>query len=457
MKITLKLKCNPYKCQNYLSFRQDSLNEKVMEGKLHRIRNGRLGEWLAARDGDWKGLFDELYDVFGLPNIDIFFIGIKEDYKELIAAYQVYAEREKGKMVVTFHLNPDDLALSIPHIADLPSNPTDFSLLDIFAPEKKLEAISELLGFCRNISDIMNNFLTEIIEEWEALMVSEKKTLEKVCCLNAFYERNRDKIEKIKEPQFDEEKSMHILESCAEIVPEQASGLCLKYKQAEAEIEQAVNLFGMVFHELRQEVIADVYTVSVNGMFGGWVEARDAMIRYSRFTHTIQEKYQEKLKWQAKNLTNTSDCVLSEPEWNNLEMKAIQEKRCLGKTRKLMFGSVEQKMVEYIDLQDWSESFLTEFSKAEETIVSQWLKDNQSHLQTLVETLYESIQQQREVQMKILRKNLIKTLSTQWKELVELKPIDTSYLNCLRKNEGKYRKYQRIKEQLELNFPYLIT
>ena len=191
MAIKLKLNCNPYTRKNSLSYCDDSQEETELDWKFVRIRNGLLKDWLEAKE-DWKGFFAELYEVFSSESVALFFLGIKEDYKKLIDAYQKYDKREK--MVVSFHINPGNLLLK-----DLPCEFTDNISLDCFAPERIIEEISALIQLCQkialNITDLPNIFITECLE----VIQSNLKPIEKICSLYEKYNLYKEDFAKQKE------------------------------------------------------------------------------------------------------------------------------------------------------------------------------------------------------------------------------------------------------------------
>ena len=448
MAIKLKLNCNPYTRKNSLSYCDDSQEETELDWKFVRIRNGLLKDRLEAKE-DWKGFFAELYEVFSSESVALFFLGIKEDYKKLIDAYQKYDKREK--MVVSFHINPGNLLLK-----DLPCEFTDNISLDCFAPERIIEEISALIQLCQkialNITDLPNIFITECLE----VIQSNLKPIEKICSLYEKYNLYKEDFAKQKEIAHFENIKNEYLYCCPEKFLSLFNGnldtIYQKIMDFKTEIKRMEYGFENITNMLEKESISDVYTVCVNGVLGGWVEAKDAEIRYRRFVHNIDKKYTDMFHELAKPIDYPFINYITQPVGINT-VSETQPKSCRAKSRRLMFGNDTQPMVEYIDLLDWSAIFLRAYIDAQKRKMDWCLYDNNANLKYLAsDFLWNFVNKMRDLQKESIRNRIVKTITAYWIGISEFRQMDKSYLEYLRDDWEEYIKYARMQENFEKDF-----
>lgn len=448
MAIKIKLNCNPYTRKNSLSYCDDSQEETELVWKFVRIRNGLLKDWLEAK-GDWKGFFAELYEVFSSESVALFFLGIKEDYKKLIAAYQKYNKKEK--MVVSFYINPRDLPLK-----DLPCESTDNISLDCFAPERIIEEITALFQLCqkiaRDITDLPNNFITKCLE----VIQSNLEPIEKICSLYENYNLYKEDFAKQEESACFENIKDEYLYRCPEkflsLFDGNLDAIYQKMMDFKTEIKRMEYGFEDITNALEKESISDVYTVCVNGVPGGWVEAKDAEIRYRRFVHNVDEKYTDIFHKLAKPIDYPFINYITKPASIGTVLET-QPKSCRAKSRRLMFGNDTQPMVEYIDLLDWSAIFLRTYIDAQKRQMDWCLYDNNANLKYLAsDFLWRFVNKMRDIQMQIVRNRIVNTIIAYWMGISEFWQIDNGYLEYLRDDWEEYIKYTGMQKNFERDF-----
>ena len=100
-----RLICNPYTVSNKLFLVTGNGDKRISENSaLSRIENNRLQKWLHP-DGAWKGFFAELAKVSGTNEMKLAFVGIKEDFEDLVYAAKLYNPALKISVEITSELN----------------------------------------------------------------------------------------------------------------------------------------------------------------------------------------------------------------------------------------------------------------------------------------------------------------------------------------------------------------
>lgn len=449
MKISLKLEYNPYRAASTFTYRQDSLPEMPMKGRLSRVSQGNLQNWL-IKDGDWKGLFHELYDAFGLSSMDLFFTGLAEDYRRLTTAYQEYALH--GSMTINFYLNPANLPLCALKPSDKLANPTELSSLKCFEAECKYAFAKELMDLLQELSTVesgltrcqpyaeIQKIFFDYPRRWKKLVMADKSIVDRLRDASALFHSDKETLTRMREALPDTEEAAQPPEAFYGALG-QALRLCGKYEQVDAAFTGALDDFLLILQALGQETNEDVYTVSVDGVQGGWVEAGSAAIRQERFVRRILTKYSETLREVANRLKGSVENTLLgvEPAWHQPKMQPIREKRCMGQSRRLQFDAQGPEMVEYIDLQDLSRSFVTEFERAERDNVLWWMAENRRLFNSQIDDLEARVAQIRRTYDILLLDDLFKLYNEELLDLLELKQPDREQLGLL----NKHMRYQQ--------------
>lgn len=161
----------------------------------------------------------------------------------------------------------------------------------------------------------------------------------------------------------------------------------------ELDIEELMSYFDSI-------VVKDGFMTRISGIDGGWVEAIEAVKRFTHFTHTIEKDINQHINviyhhylGQIQQISTETRVKSSKEEYPHIDTRVIEPKRIKGESFKNKYWNTDKskQSVEYFDLKEWEEHFLYLFGNELRHFLYKWLNDKKNVLQEQKDQLWQEI------------------------------------------------------------------